>query len=77
MIYVPLYDTLGEPAIVHIINQSMRSDDALASVLFDSIFVSSLAENRVRGQTGKCPSLGEDGQASADIETHCLDEETP
>ena len=24
MIYVPLYDTLGEPAIVHIINQSMR-----------------------------------------------------
>ncbi len=23
MIYVPLYDTLGEPAIVHIINQSM------------------------------------------------------
>lgn len=24
MIYVPLYDTLGEPAIVHIINQSMK-----------------------------------------------------
>ena len=26
MIYVPLYDTLGEPAIVHIINQSMLNE---------------------------------------------------
>jgi long-subunit acyl-CoA synthetase (AMP-forming) len=27
MIYVPLYDTLGEPAIIHIINQSMLQNE--------------------------------------------------
>jgi long-subunit acyl-CoA synthetase (AMP-forming) len=27
MIYIPLYDTLGEPAIIHIINQSMLKND--------------------------------------------------
>ena len=29
MIYVPLYDTLGEPAIVHIINQSISFDEKI------------------------------------------------
>ena len=33
MIYVPLYDTLGEPAIVHIINQSMLWNTQLSSLL--------------------------------------------
>ena len=33
MIYVPLYDTLGEPAIVHIINQSMLGNEQLDSFL--------------------------------------------
>jgi long-subunit acyl-CoA synthetase (AMP-forming) len=35
MIYVPLYDTLGEPAIVHIINQSMLKKKVLRMIFHD------------------------------------------
>ncbi len=39
MIYVPLYDTLGEPAIVHIINQSMLFHFLNANNPFSDILI--------------------------------------
>lgn len=38
MIYVPLYDTLGEPAIIHIINQSRSINKCSIINLFVSSF---------------------------------------
>ena len=71
MIYVPLYDTLGEPAIIHIINQSMSSSvnaltlsDRCRGISF------SIVEDDLRRQSGKRARPAEDGERHTLVETN-------